>query len=136
MSPKHLRPTSTSRRVGRAVTIPAVLALTVAGISAPAFAGKPGGGSTSGTASCSANPNPVAWNTDFDLTVSGLAAGALVDVQISDAGGIENWNLQADSTGTAATTSHAYWRGTSTVKLIQGTGHKAHTVGSCSFSVV
>jgi len=43
MSPKHLRSTPRSRKVARAVTVPAVLALTVAGIAAPAFAGKPAG---------------------------------------------------------------------------------------------
>ena len=47
MHPKHLRPTPTGRKISRAVTIPAVLAIAVAGIASPAFAGKPS--RTSGT---------------------------------------------------------------------------------------
>ena len=49
MNAKHLRPTSTARRIGRAITIPVVL-MGALSVSAPAFAGKPsGGGSTSGS---------------------------------------------------------------------------------------
>lgn len=54
MHAKHLRPTPTGRKISRAVTVPTVLALAVAGIAAPAFAGKPvGGGGTSGGSSLS-----------------------------------------------------------------------------------
>jgi hypothetical protein len=49
MKAKHLRPTPTHRRVSRAVTIPAVLAVTLVGVSAPAFAGKPARSSSTST---------------------------------------------------------------------------------------
>lgn len=136
MKPTHARRTTT-RQVSRAALITTVLGLSLAGSAGPAFAGRPGGGTTTpGTVTCSATPNPVAWNTDFQLAVRGLAAGALVDVQITDSNSVENWNLMADASGVAATTSHAYWRGTSTVKVIQGSARKAQVVATCSFNVV
>ena len=136
MNPKHLRPTPTSRKISRAVTIPAVLALAVAGISAPAFAGKPGtGGGTTSSASCSASPNPVAWNTDYTLTVRGLPAYDIVNVLVTDPAATRTWNLQADSSGTIAVVGHAYTSGTSNVTVQKPRRHGFTTVTSCSFTV-
>jgi hypothetical protein len=50
MKAKHLRTTPTARKVSRAVTVPTAIAIAVAGIATPAFAGKPSG-ATSGSGS-------------------------------------------------------------------------------------
>ena len=135
MHPKHLRPTSTSRKVSRAVTVPTVLALAVAGIATPAFAGKPDRGSST-TASCSAAPSPVAQNSDYTLTVRGLSASQIVNVLVSDSGGTTAWQLMADGGGTISVLGHAYWTGTSNVNVQKQVRHGWSTVTTCSFSVV
>lgn len=48
MNAKHLRPTATSRKISRAVTVPVVLVAALA-IGTPAFAGKPSSGGSSGS---------------------------------------------------------------------------------------
>lgn len=132
---KHLRRTPTAVRVGRAITIPVVLAGALS-VSAPAFAGKPVRDSGSSTASCSATPNPVAQNTDYTLTVRGLSASQIVNVLVSDSGGTTAWQLMADGTGTINVVGHAYWTGTSTATVQKQVRHGWSTVTTCSFSVV
>jgi hypothetical protein len=134
---KHLRRTPTAIRVGRAITVPVVLAGALA-VSAPAFAGKPtpgGGSGTTGGASCSVSPSAVAYNTDYTLTVRGLAAGAIVNVLVNDAGGTQTWNLQADSSGTTAVVGHAYYRGHTSVAVTKSARKGSTTVASCGFDV-
>jgi hypothetical protein len=135
---KHLRRTPTALRVGRAITVPVVLAGAMA-LTAPAFAGKPapsGGGTTTSGATCSASPNPVAYNTDYTLTVSRLAAYDIVNVLVQDSVGTRTWNLQADGAGTISVVGHAYTMGNSNVTVQKKRNHGFSTVTTCSFSVV
>jgi hypothetical protein len=49
MTAKHLRRTGAPRALARALTVPVVLGVALAGIAAPAFAGKPDRGTSSGS---------------------------------------------------------------------------------------
>jgi hypothetical protein len=134
----HRRPVR-GRRTGLAAAALAVAALTILGASAPALAAKGGGGKPSGgstpTGTCWANPDPVAVGADYTLTGSGLGAGTLVNVLISDSGATTSWNLQADASGTTSVTWHSYWTGTSNVTFQVNGRHGFSTVASCSFAV-
>ncbi|MDP9183711.1 MAG: hypothetical protein M3P04_13160 [Actinomycetota bacterium] len=132
---KHVRPTPTARKLSRAVTVPVVLAVTVAGIAAPAFAGKPGG-STGGTVTCVANPNPVAWNTDYDVVTSGLGASVTVNVLVSDSVGTSSWLATSDANGVAVVRPHGNFRGTATAKVQKSTRHGWTQLTTCSLEVV
>jgi hypothetical protein len=135
MKAKHLRTTSTRRRVSRAVTLP-VVALAALSVTAPAMAGKPSGGGSSSPASCSATPNPVAVDSDYTLAVSGLAANEIVNVLVSDSSSTRSWNLQADGAGSLSVVGHAYWTGTSSVTVQKQVKHNWTVRAACSFSVV
>jgi hypothetical protein len=137
----HRRPVR-GRRTGLAAAALAVAALTTLGASAPALAakggggGKPaGGGGTTTAGSCSVNPDPVTVGADYTLTGTGLGAGTLVNVLISDSGATTSWNLEADASGTAAVTWHSYWTGTSKVTFQVNGRHGFTTVASCAFAV-
>jgi hypothetical protein len=136
---KHLRLPSTRQRVTRALVVP-VAAVAALAATAPAFAAKGTGGpaATGGStsASCSASPNPVTQNTDYTLTVNGLAASQIVNVLVSDSGGTTVWQLQADDTGSTAVVGHAWWSGTSNVKVQKQSKHSWTVLATCSFSVV
>ena len=135
---KHLRRPSARQRVSRALVVPVAVVAAVAA-TAPAFAAKGGGANTTGgstSASCSATPNPVAQNSDYTLSVRGLAAGDIVNVQVSDAGGTTVWQLQADSSGALSVVGHAWWTGTSTAAIKKQSRHSWSTLTSCTFSVV
>ena len=139
MSAQHRRPTPVHRG-RRAIAAVAVLGSLSLGASSPALAAKGGGGrpnnggTTSG--SCSANPNPVTVGADYVLTGTGLGAGTLVNVLISDSGAMTSWNLQADASGTSTVTWHSYWTGTTKVTFQVNGRHGFTTVASCAFSVV
>ena len=81
-------------------------------------------------------PSPVSWNTDYTLTVRGLGAGAIVNVLVSDAGGTQTWNLQADGSGTTSAVGHAYYRGHSGIAVTKSARKGSTTVASCGFDVV
>jgi hypothetical protein len=134
----HRRPVR-GRRTGLAAAALAVAALTTLGASAPALAAKGGGGKPSGgtttAGSCWVNPDPVTVGADYTLTGSGLGAGTLVNVLISDSGATTSWNLQADASGTASVVWHSYWTGTSKVTFQVNDRHGFTTVASCSFTV-
>jgi hypothetical protein len=135
---KHLRPADPARRAARAVTVPAV-ALAALSLAAPAMAAKPGGSTATGgttSASCSASPNPVAQNSDYTLTVNGLAAAQIVNVMVSDSAGTTVWQLQADGSGVITVVGHAYWTGTSKVTVQKQAKRTWSTVTTCSFTVV
>jgi hypothetical protein len=124
------------KHAGGAVLEGSLVALLLVGlIAGSAFAGKPGGGSTSGGGSCSVNPNPVTVAADYTLTGRGLGAYAIVNVLITDSGSTTSWNLQADASGTATVTWHSYWTGTSSVKFMKSARHGSTTAASCSFTV-
>jgi hypothetical protein len=135
----HRRPVR-GRRTGLAAAALAVAAITTLGATAPALAakggggGKPGGGGTT-AGSCSVNPNPVAVGADYTLTGTGLGAGTLVNVLISDPGNTSSWNLQADSNGTSTLIWHSYWTGTTKVTYQVNGRHGSTVVASCSFAV-
>ena len=135
MKARHLRPTPRAVRVGRALTVP-VVALAALSAAAPAMAARPGGGGSTSTASCSATPNPVAVDTDYTVSVNGLAADEIVNVLVSDASSTRSWNLQADATGSLSVVGHAYWTGTSNVTVQKQVKHSWAVRASCSFSVV
>jgi hypothetical protein len=136
MKARHLRPTPRAIRVGRALTVP-VVALAALSATAPAMAAKPSGGSSStATASCVVNPNPVTVNSDYTLSVSGLAASEIVNVLVSDSQSTRSWVLQADASGTTSVVGHAYWTGTSNVTVQKQVKHNWTVRASCSFSVV
>ena len=136
----HRRPVR-GRRTGLAAAALAVAALTTLGASAPALAAKGGGGGKPTAAapqpsgSCWVNPDPVTVGADYTLTGSGLGAGTLVNILISDSGATTSWNLQADASGTASVTWHSYWTGTSRVTFQVNARHGFSTVASCSFAV-
>jgi hypothetical protein len=120
----------------QAVAEGALVALLVVGLMAgTAFAGKPGGSSTSGSGTCSATPSPVDIGADYTLVGRGLGANAIVNVLIADAMGTTSWNLQADASGTTSVTWHSYASGTSRVTFQQSKRHGFATVASCSFMV-
>ena len=134
---QHLRRTPAAVRVGRAVTVPVVLAGALA-VGAPAFAAKPGAsGSTGGTgASCSVTPNPVAVNADYTLTVVGLGSGTIVNEVVTDASGnAKVWQLQANSSGSTSVVGHTYWAGQSNVTIQKQVRHGWSTMATCSFMV-
>ena len=136
----HRRPVR-GRRTGLAAAALAVAALTTLGASAPALAakggggGKPGGGGTTTAGSCSVNPNPVTVGADYTLTGTGLGAGTIVNILISDSGTTGSWNLQADSNGTSTLVWHSYWTGTTKVTYQVNGRHGSTVVASCSFAV-
>jgi hypothetical protein len=125
----------------QAIAEGALISLLVVGLMAgTAFAGKGGSGKPIGggtpAGSCSVNPDPVAVGADYTLTGTGLGAGAIVNVMISDSGVVSSWNLQADASGTSTLVWHSYWTGTSKVTYQKSSGHHGSTVvASCSFTV-
>jgi hypothetical protein len=135
MKAKHLRPTPRASRVTRALVVPVAVA-TALGVTAPAFAGKPARGAST-SASCSATPNPVAQYADYTLSVRGLPAGEIVNVQVTDGSGATTvWQVQADDTGATGVVGHAWWCGTSNVAVKKQAKHSWTVLTSCSFSVV
>ena len=138
MNAKHLRPTPRASRVTRALVVP-VAALAALSATAPAMAAKGGGGRTGGstaTVSCAANPNPVAWNTDYDLITSGLGPSVTVNVLVSDSVGTSSWLVTSDANGVAVIHPHANFRGTATAKVQKSTRHSWTQLTSCSLEVV
>lgn len=135
MNARHLRPMPRSTRVTRAVTVPLVL-LSALSVAAPAMAAKPGGSSSGSTVSCTANPNPVAWNTDYDLITSGLGASVTVNVLISDSVGTSSWLVTSDASGVAVVRPHANFTGTATAKVQKSTRHGWTQLTTCSLQVV
>lgn len=123
-------------RARRILVTVAVAAFAVGTLAGPALAGKPTGGSTSTTGSCSVTPNPVAVGANYTISGSKLGAGRFVNFHVTDAGGTTVFNRQSDSSGNASVTWHSYYRGTSSVRIDDVSGRKAVTVARCSFSVV
>ena len=140
MKAKHAHPTPAANRVGRALSVPLVVATALAGAASPAMAAKGGGGGSGpaagGGAACSVTPNPVSVNTDYTLKATGLGAGAIVNEIVTDASGaMKAWQLQADASGTTSVVGHAYWAGQSDVTIQQQSHHGWSTLASCSFTV-
>jgi hypothetical protein len=139
MTAQHRRPTPVHRG-RRALAAVAVLGILSLGASSPALAARGGGGKPSGggttSGSCSVNPSQVTVGADYVLTGSGLGAGTVVNVLISDSGATTSWNLLADSSGTTSVTWHSYWTGTSNVTFQVSARHGFNTVATCAFSVV
>lgn len=133
MKAKHLRATASRRRVSRAVTVP-VVALAALSLAAPAMAAKPSAASS--TVTCYANPNPVAWNTDYDLVTTGLGASVTVNVLISDSVGTSSWLVTSDASGVAVVHPHANFTGTATAKVQKSTRHGWTQLTTCSLQVV
>ena len=132
---KHRRPGD--RRPGLVLASLAVAGVTLLGASSPAMAAKGGGGKPSAapTGTCSANPDPVAVGADYTLTATGLGAGTIVNVLITDARSTTSWNLEADASGTSSVTWHSYTAGESKVVYQKSNRRGWTTVASCSFQV-
>ena len=106
-------------------------AMAVLAVAAPASAAKVKGNGNGGSATCSATPNPVAVNSDYVVNASGLAAGSMVNVFVQDAMGTNWWSAMPDAIGTIQVPGHAYWAGTSSVRITSS----GRTVATCSFDV-
>lgn len=121
--------------VRSAVLVPLLSAAVGLAAAGPAYAGKPSsGGSTSGK--CSVSPSTVSIGQDYTIAGSGLGAYTIVNVTVTDAGGVTSFSLQADAYGSTSVVSRSYYSGTDSVKFTTSSGHKSSTVlATCSFSV-
>ena len=134
MKARHLRPTPRAVRLGRALTVPMV-ALAALSATAPAMAAKPSGGSSSGTASCSANPSTPTVGTSYQVVARGLAAGTVVDVLVSDGVGTTSLVATADSSGVAVVYPYASFSGNTTATVNKHRKNGFSYVTSCSYTI-
>ncbi|MFN2614899.1 MAG: hypothetical protein ABR552_08820 [Actinomycetota bacterium] len=126
-----------AHRTGARALVAVVLAAGLLSISAgTAVARPPTGGGSSGSAACSVTPNPVGVNQTWTLTGTGLAAGQVVNVLISDAYGTSGFNLQANSSGVVTVSWGSAYAGTHNVKINSTGSKKISTLATCAFQVV
>jgi hypothetical protein len=109
-----------------------VAVVAVAGVGTAAYAARPSGGGSTGSATCSEAPNPVRVGGIYTISGSHLPANQLVNVQVNDAKGAQVVTVMTTSTGTLVATGQATVAGSYTV-TIGGGGRHGGGLATCGF---
>lgn len=107
-------------------------AATLALLPATAFAARHGGGPSTGSGTCTANPNPVAVDTTYAVVGASLPANTTIDVYIADPVGTSADQSMTSATGTFSVSEYAWHTGTHSVSI---TDLSKRTLATCTFQV-
>lgn len=121
---------SSLRKFAVAAALTAVVALP-----APAFAARKGGSNASTAAACSVSPGTVSQYGGYTVNGTGLPAGTMVNINVSDHVGTQWSSAMVDGAGNVSTTGYASYTGTYTVS-ITSTGRQSTQLASCTFQAV
>jgi len=93
------------------------------------------GGTGGGGGKCWANPNPVAVGSVYQMQGSGMPAGRIVNIYVSDTQGTSWVSVMTSSSGSFSVDRYSGVAGSSSVR-VTNSDRKQSTVASCSFSTV
>jgi hypothetical protein len=123
------RSSLTKFAVAAALTVAVALPMT------PAFAARKGNNNSSTAAACSVSPGTVSQYSGYTVNGTGLPAGSMVNVYVSDRVGTQWSSAMVDGAGNVSTTGYASYTGGYTVS-ITSSGRQATQLASCTFQAV
>jgi hypothetical protein len=101
----------------------------------PAFAARKAGNNASTAAACSVSPGTVSQYSGYTVLGTGLPAGTVVNVYVSDRVGTQWSSAMVDGAGNVCSTGYASYTGAYTVS-ITSSGRQAMQLASCTFQAV